>query len=84
MQVEEREFSGDRRFGGSRFTDTEPEIGRAVERLSQEWGLRAVPGVAGLAAIPPGGRLRRSKLKWRLPPTPPRPTSLLTRPSSTP
>jgi aryl-alcohol dehydrogenase-like predicted oxidoreductase len=39
MQVEEREFSGDRRFGGSGFTDTELEIGRAVERLSQEWGL---------------------------------------------
>ena len=40
MQVEEREFSGDRRFGGSGFTDTELEIGRAVERLSQEWGLQ--------------------------------------------
>jgi aryl-alcohol dehydrogenase-like predicted oxidoreductase len=39
MQVEEREFSGDKRFGGSGFTDTELEIGRAVERLSQEWGL---------------------------------------------
>jgi 1-deoxyxylulose-5-phosphate synthase len=39
MQVEEREFSGDRRFGGSGFTDTDLEIGRAVERLSQEWGL---------------------------------------------
>jgi aryl-alcohol dehydrogenase-like predicted oxidoreductase len=39
MQVEEREFSGDRRFGGSGFTGTELEIGRAVERLSQEWGL---------------------------------------------
>jgi 1-deoxyxylulose-5-phosphate synthase len=39
MQVEEREFSGDRRFGGSGFTDTELEIGRAVERLSQESGL---------------------------------------------
>jgi aryl-alcohol dehydrogenase-like predicted oxidoreductase len=38
-QVEEREFSGDRRFGGSGFTDTELEIGRAVERLSPEWGL---------------------------------------------
>jgi 1-deoxyxylulose-5-phosphate synthase len=32
-------FSGDKRFGGSGFTDTELEIGRAVERLSQEWGL---------------------------------------------
>jgi aryl-alcohol dehydrogenase-like predicted oxidoreductase len=40
MQVEEREFSGDKRFGGSGFTDTELEIGRAVERLSQEWGLQ--------------------------------------------
>jgi hypothetical protein len=32
------------------------EIGRAVERLSQEW-LAAVPGVARLATSPPGGRL---------------------------
>jgi aryl-alcohol dehydrogenase-like predicted oxidoreductase len=40
MQVEEREFSGDKRFGGSGFTDTELEIGRAVERLSQDWGLQ--------------------------------------------
>ena len=32
-------LSGDRRFGGSGFTDTELEIGRAVKRLSQEWGL---------------------------------------------
>jgi 1-deoxyxylulose-5-phosphate synthase len=40
MQVQEREFSGDKRFGGSGFTDTELEIGRAVERLSQEWGLQ--------------------------------------------
>jgi aryl-alcohol dehydrogenase-like predicted oxidoreductase len=39
MQVQKREFSGDKRFGGSGFTDTELEIGRAVERLSQEWGL---------------------------------------------
>jgi 1-deoxyxylulose-5-phosphate synthase len=40
MQVEEREFPGDKRFGDSGFTDTELEIGRAVERLSQEWGLQ--------------------------------------------
>ena len=40
MQAEEREFSGDKRFGGSGFTDTELEIGRAVERLSQDWGLQ--------------------------------------------
>jgi 1-deoxyxylulose-5-phosphate synthase len=40
MQVEEREFSGDKRFGGSGFSDTELEIGRAVERLSQDWGLQ--------------------------------------------
>jgi len=40
MQVQEREFAGDKRFGGSGFNDTELEIGRAVERLSQEWGLR--------------------------------------------
>src|SRR3954447_18818540 len=40
MQVEKRRFSGDKRFGGSGFTGTELEIGRAVERLSQEWGLQ--------------------------------------------
>ena len=39
-QVEEREFSGDKRFGGSGFTETEIEVGRAVERLSQDWGLQ--------------------------------------------
>jgi aryl-alcohol dehydrogenase-like predicted oxidoreductase len=38
--VEKREFSGDQRFGGSGSTDTELEIGRTVERLSQEWGLQ--------------------------------------------
>jgi aryl-alcohol dehydrogenase-like predicted oxidoreductase len=39
-QVEEREFAGDRRFGGSGFTETELEIGRAVERRSQDWSLQ--------------------------------------------
>jgi 1-deoxyxylulose-5-phosphate synthase len=40
MHVEDREFSGDKRFSGSGFTGTQLEIGRAVERLSQEWGLQ--------------------------------------------
>jgi aryl-alcohol dehydrogenase-like predicted oxidoreductase len=40
MQVEGREFSGDRRFGGSGFSDAELKTGRAVERLSQDWNLR--------------------------------------------
>jgi 1-deoxyxylulose-5-phosphate synthase len=39
-QVEEREFAGDRRFGGSGFTETELEVGRGVERLSQDWSLQ--------------------------------------------
>ena len=39
-QVEEREISGDKRFGGSGFTETELGIGRAVERLSQDWSLQ--------------------------------------------
>jgi 1-deoxyxylulose-5-phosphate synthase len=39
-QIEEREFAGDKRFGGSGFTQTELEVGRAVERLSQDWGLQ--------------------------------------------
>ena len=46
-QVEEREFAGDKRFGGSGFTQTELEIGRAVERLSQDWNLQ--PYQASLA-----------------------------------
>jgi 1-deoxyxylulose-5-phosphate synthase len=39
-QVGKREFAGDKRFGGSGFTATELEIGRAVERLSQDWSLQ--------------------------------------------
>jgi 1-deoxyxylulose-5-phosphate synthase len=39
-QVEEREFAWDKRFGGSGFTGTELEVGRAVERLSQDWNLQ--------------------------------------------
>jgi len=39
-QVEEREFAGDKRFGGSGFSDTEFEVGRGVERLSQDWSLQ--------------------------------------------
>ncbi len=39
-QIEEREFAGDKRFGGSGFSETELEIGRAVERLSQDWSLQ--------------------------------------------
>ena len=39
-QVEEREFAGDKRFGGSGFTQTELEVGRAVERLAQDWSLQ--------------------------------------------
>jgi 1-deoxyxylulose-5-phosphate synthase len=39
--VEEREIAGDKRFGGAGFTEAELEIGRAVERLSQDWSLRA-------------------------------------------
>jgi aryl-alcohol dehydrogenase-like predicted oxidoreductase len=40
LQVGEREFAGDKRFGGPGFTAAELEIGRAVERLSKEWGLQ--------------------------------------------
>jgi 1-deoxyxylulose-5-phosphate synthase len=40
MQVLEREFIGDVRFAGSGFPEVELEIGRTVERLSQDWGLR--------------------------------------------
>jgi 1-deoxyxylulose-5-phosphate synthase len=39
MQVLEREFVGDVRFAGSGFPEAELEIGRTVERLSQDWGL---------------------------------------------
>jgi aryl-alcohol dehydrogenase-like predicted oxidoreductase len=39
-QVEEREFAGDKCFGGSGFTRTELEVGRTVERLSEDWSLQ--------------------------------------------
>jgi aryl-alcohol dehydrogenase-like predicted oxidoreductase len=39
-QVEQRGIHGDKRFGGPGFTDAEVEIGRAVERLSQDWSLQ--------------------------------------------
>ena len=39
-QAEEREFAGDKGFGGSGFSETEFEVGRGVERLSQEWSLQ--------------------------------------------
>jgi aryl-alcohol dehydrogenase-like predicted oxidoreductase len=52
MQVEEREVSGDRRFGGSGITDTELEIGRAMERLSQDWGLPYQVSLAWLLSRP--------------------------------
>jgi 1-deoxyxylulose-5-phosphate synthase len=39
MQVLDREFIGDMRFAGSGFPEAELEIGRTVERLSQDWGL---------------------------------------------
>jgi 1-deoxyxylulose-5-phosphate synthase len=40
MQVLEREFVGDVRFAVSGFPEAELEVGRTVERLSQDWGLR--------------------------------------------
>jgi aryl-alcohol dehydrogenase-like predicted oxidoreductase len=46
-QVEQRGIRGDQRFGGTGFTDAEVEIGRAVERLSQDWRLQ--PYQASLA-----------------------------------
>jgi 1-deoxyxylulose-5-phosphate synthase len=39
-QIPQRGIHGDQRFGGSGFTETELEIGRAVERLSQDWSLQ--------------------------------------------
>src|SRR5215210_2211419 len=39
-QVQERGIQGDQRFGGSGFTQTELEVGRAVERLSKDWSLQ--------------------------------------------
>jgi aryl-alcohol dehydrogenase-like predicted oxidoreductase len=39
-RVLEREIHGWQRFSGSGFSERELEIGRAVERLSQEWGLQ--------------------------------------------
>lgn len=39
-QVLERDVSGWQRFSGPGFSDAELEIGRSVERLSRDWGLR--------------------------------------------
>jgi aryl-alcohol dehydrogenase-like predicted oxidoreductase len=39
-QIEQRGIHGDKRFGGPGFTGKEFEIGRAVERLSRDWGLQ--------------------------------------------
>jgi 1-deoxyxylulose-5-phosphate synthase len=39
-QIQHREIHGDQRFDGPGFTETELAIGRAVERLSQDWGLQ--------------------------------------------
>ena len=39
-RVQHRGIHGDQRFGGPGFTETELEIGRTVERLSQEWDLQ--------------------------------------------
>jgi 1-deoxyxylulose-5-phosphate synthase len=74
------------RYAGSGFTEAELEIGRMVERLSHDWGLRphqvslawllSRPAVA--SAIVGAETLRRS------PPTPRRQTSSSTRPNSTP
>jgi 1-deoxyxylulose-5-phosphate synthase len=57
MPVEERKCSGDKRFGVSGFTDTELEIGRAVERLSQEWGLQSYQVSLAWLLSRPAGRL---------------------------
>jgi aryl-alcohol dehydrogenase-like predicted oxidoreductase len=39
-RIQQRGIHGDKRFGGSGFTETELEIGRAAERLSQDWSLQ--------------------------------------------
>jgi aryl-alcohol dehydrogenase-like predicted oxidoreductase len=39
-RIQDRGVHGDQRFGGAGFTEAELEIGRAVERLSQEWNLK--------------------------------------------
>ncbi|TDO51647.1 aryl-alcohol dehydrogenase-like predicted oxidoreductase [Kribbella sp. VKM Ac-2527] len=39
-RILERDIYGWQRFSGSGFSETELEIGRAVEQLSQEWGLQ--------------------------------------------
>ena len=39
-QVLERPVHGDKRFAGAGFSEAEVGIGRTVERLGQDWGLR--------------------------------------------
>jgi 1-deoxyxylulose-5-phosphate synthase len=59
-QVEEREIAGDKRFGGSGFTETELEMGRAVERLSQDWSLQPYQVSLAWLLSPFAVSLRRS------------------------
>jgi 1-deoxyxylulose-5-phosphate synthase len=40
MGVLEREVQGDMRFSGPGFSDAELNVGRGIERFSEEWGLR--------------------------------------------
>ena len=85
-RVEEREISGDERFGGSGFTEAELEVGRGVERLSQEWGLQPYQvSLAWLLSRPRSHQRSLAPRSWRRSlPMPQLPTSNWTKPRLTP
>jgi aryl-alcohol dehydrogenase-like predicted oxidoreductase len=85
-QVEEREFSGDKRFGGSGFTGTELEVGRAVERLSQDWSLQPYQvSLAWLLSRPAvASAIVGAETVEEITAKPQRPTSNWRKPKSTP
>jgi aryl-alcohol dehydrogenase-like predicted oxidoreductase len=82
----EREVHGDLRYAGSGFPEAELEIGRTVERLSQDWGLRPYQvSLAWLLSRPAvASALVGAETVEELTPTPRRPTSSSTKPNSTP
>ena len=65
LGVLDREVSGDQRFGGSRVQRHRDRHRPGGRPAQPRLGAGAVPGVAGLAAVPPGRRLRHRRRRNR-------------------
>ncbi len=61
LGVLDRDVAGDQRFGAAGFTDAEIAVARETRAAQPRLGAGAVPGLAGLAAVPPGRRLRHRR-----------------------